>query len=62
MWDEGAAQHTLKAGDVILSADGESLTTAQVFRRILYSHNPGDTVDLGFLSDGEQHSISLMLK
>ena len=62
VWDEGAAQHTLKAGDVILSADGESLTTAQVFRRILYSHNPGDTVDLVFLSDGEQHSISLMLK
>lgn len=62
VWDEGAAQHTLKAGDVILSADGEELTTAQVFRKVLYSHNPGDTVDLVYLSSGEQHSISLMLK
>lgn len=62
VWDEGASQHTLKAGDVILSADEEELTTAQVFRKVLYSHNPGDTVDLVYLSDGEKHSISLMLK
>ena len=62
VWDEGAAQHTLQAGDVILSADGEELTTAQAFRKVMYSHNPGDTVDLVFLSDGEKHSISMMVK
>ncbi|MGM9940792.1 MAG: S1C family serine protease [Bulleidia sp.] len=62
VWDEGAAQHTLRAGDVLLKADGEELTNANVFRRILYSHNPGDTVDLTFLSDGEERTVSLMLK
>lgn len=62
VWDEGASQHTLKAGDVIMSADGEELNSAQVFRKVLYSHNPGDTLDLKFYSEGETHSVSLMLK
>lgn len=62
VWDEGAAQHTLKAGDVLLKADGEELTGSNVFRRILYSHNPGDTVELKYMSDGEERDIALMLK
>ena len=62
VWDEGASQHALQAGDIILSADGQDITSSDTFRKIVYSHNPGDTIDLTYLREGETYSVSLMTK
>lgn len=62
VWDEGASQHALQAGDIILSADGQDITSSDTFRKIFYLHNPGDTIDLTYLREGENRSVSLMTK
>lgn len=62
VWDEGASQHALQAGDIILSADGQDITSSDTFRKIVYSHNPGDTIELTYLREGETGSVSLMTK
>lgn len=62
VWDEGASQHALQAGDIILSADGQDIASSDTFRKIVYSHNPGDTIDLTYLREGETYSVSLMTK
>ena len=62
VWDEGASQHALQNGDIIINADGQDIVSAETFRKIIYSHNPGDTIDLTYLREGETYSVSLMTK
>ena len=40
-------------GDIITHGDARSVTTAEQFHAALERHNPGDTVTLTLLRDGE---------
>ena len=62
MEDFSAAQKAgLKAGDVIIEADGKSITTMDELNEIKNSHQIGDTMNLKINRDGLEKEITLTL-
>jgi len=57
-----AADAGLKAGDVLLSWNGEELTGGQKLFELLGMHEPGDKVQLAVQRDGQTMSIDVTLK
>ncbi|MCY4355224.1 MAG: trypsin-like peptidase domain-containing protein [Truepera sp.] len=49
-------------GDAIIAVDGESVQSASDLQEVLFSHEPGDTVTLAVVRDGEQVEISVTLE
>ena len=49
-------------GDIILSADGKDLQTAQDLQRIVLAKNAGDTVDLQVWNNGQTRQVSVTLE
>jgi len=57
----GAAQAGLQKGDVVVSLDGNPITTFDSFTNALQPHNAGDTVPVEFYRDGERRSVDVVL-
>jgi putative serine protease PepD len=56
-----AASAGLKAGDVVLSVDGKSVTSADQLRAAIAAHKPGDTVTVRFVRSGQIRTVSVKL-
>lgn len=46
----------LRAGDVLLHADDDTLPSMGTLAALIRAHQPGDTITLTYLRDGEQHT------
>jgi Lon-like protease len=53
------AAKVLKTGDVILSADGQKVTSVLRLRAVLAKHRPGDRVRIGFRRDGKVQTATI---
>ena len=51
----------LRAGDVILTADGQTITDISVLTRLKLSLGAGDSVSLTYLRGGEHHTVDVEL-
>ena len=51
----------MKAGDVILTVNGQSVTSVEELRDILYDTGVGGTVDVVVLRDGSEIQMSFAL-
>jgi putative serine protease PepD len=56
-----AASAGLKAGDVIVSVDGQSVPDAATLVAIIRSHQPGQRVSITYLRGGSRHTTSVTL-
>jgi hypothetical protein len=57
-----AADAGLKEGDRITVWNGEAVKTVQDWMPLLTTHNPGDTIDVTIVRDGEEMTIPMTLK
>jgi S1-C subfamily serine protease len=55
-----AAKAGLRAGDILLSIDGDPVTEETIVR-ILERHRPGDTVDVTLLRGRRKEALKLTL-
>lgn len=61
--DGGAAQAAgLRAGDIILSADGQRITAEEDYTAVLYAHQAGDTLELVIYRSGSQFTLEVTLQ
>jgi S1-C subfamily serine protease len=51
----------IEAGDVILSIDGQEIDEQHSFSEILFSHDPGDTVDVVIQRDDLKMTVTVEL-
>lgn len=51
----------LKANDVIVKIDTNSITNVAYLKYYMYEHNPGDTITLTIIRDGAQKNIKVVL-
>ena len=51
----------LKAGDVVIEFDGKAVTDIETYSQALYSHQPGDLVDVVVLRGGERVKLRVRL-
>jgi serine protease Do len=51
----------LKAGDIVVQLDGKDVTDLQSYSDALYSHQPGDEVDIVVLRNGERVKLRAKL-
>lgn len=58
----GAADAGLRAGDVILAADGQAVSVTSDLLTVRRSHIIGDTVTLTILRDGQQFDVEVTLR
>ena len=58
----GAADAGIQAGDVILAADGQSISVTSDLLTVRRSHVIGDTVTLTILRDGQQFDVEVVLR
>ena len=49
-------------GDIIVSVDGEEITTAEDLPRIISRKDPGEEVTLGIIRDGEEMEVDVTLE
>ena len=60
--DGGPADEAgIRAGDVLLSVDGEALASAEDLLAAIRQHNPGETVSVEVRRDGETRSVQVAL-
>lgn len=59
--DTPAAKAGLKAGDIVLSVDGEAVNSPKDLSKLIASEDPGKTVALKLWRDGEETSINVTL-
>ena len=55
-WEAG-----VQAGDILVSIDGESLSSAEDLTRILSAHAVGDTVELYLYRSGREGTVTATL-
>ncbi|MCD8285063.1 MAG: Do family serine endopeptidase [Prevotellaceae bacterium] len=61
--DGSAAKEAgLKEGDVITSIDGRAVGKMAELQEQLAQHKPGDKVEIGYMRDKKQHSVSITLR
>jgi S1-C subfamily serine protease len=57
-----AATSGLQAGEVIVSVNGQTVTSAATLHTVISKYHPGDTVSLGVVGlNGQKHNVSLTL-
>ena len=56
-----ASDAGLKAGDVIVSANGTTVTSAEQLRAIIDSHQPGDKLTLTVRRNGASKTLTATL-
>ncbi|MBN2624389.1 MAG: trypsin-like peptidase domain-containing protein [Acidimicrobiales bacterium] len=56
--DSGADAAGLEQGDVILSVDGEDISSNARLGEIVQEHEPGDTIEITIERDGEEQTLS----
>lgn len=49
-------------GDVIIAVDGEPIETPEQLQATVFAHQPGDTIELTVLRDGEETSVEVTLE
>jgi len=54
-----AAKAGLRAGDVIIAADGKEVSDRGDFREALADHEPGDKVSLRIVRDGSEKTVDV---
>ncbi len=59
--DSPAEKAGLRENDIVLSVDGQKLTSDLPFARIIQSKSPGDTVTLRVLREGKESDMKVML-
>ena len=52
----------LQAGDLIVSIDGEAVTSSDQVRDAVRDHEPGDEIELGVERDGEEQDLTAELR
>ena len=57
-----AARAGLRSGDIIVSLDGASLTSAGRLQELIREADVGQRVQLGILRDGRRQTITLVLE
>ena len=62
--NEGSAAQKagLKAGDIVLAVNGEKVTSSGDLVAKLYTHRPGETVELTILRNGKQSTLPVTLQ
>ena len=56
-----AATAGLQTGDVITSVDGDSVASVEALQSAIDTRKPGDTVKLGYVRDGANHTATVKL-
>jgi putative serine protease PepD len=56
-----AAKAGIRPGDIIVSVDGERITTADELIVAIRSHVPGQQLTLAYTRDGHRHTVTLTL-
>ena len=51
----------LTAGDVIAGVDGESVSSAEELQEAIDERQPGDSIALAYVRDGERNTVELQL-
>lgn len=59
--DSPASKAGLKANDVIVAVDGQSITSEEQLRELLLAHKEGDSVSLEVVRDGKRQKIQATL-
>jgi S1-C subfamily serine protease len=59
--DSPAARAGIRAGDVLLSLDGEALNDLGAFSEALKKHKPGDKVAARVRQDGRESTVTVEL-
>ena len=57
-----ASKAGMKKGDVIIKADGKTVSDVVTLHTILYAHKSGDTVSLEIVRNGKKQTLSAVLK
>lgn len=57
----GASKSDLKAGDVIIKLNGETVEDSAYLRYELYKNKPGDTIEITYIRDGKEHTTKVTL-
>ncbi len=60
--DSAAEKAGLKAGDIVLAVNGEKVTSSGDLVAKLYTHNPGETVEITILRNGQQSTLPVTLQ
>lgn len=60
--DSPADKAKLESGDIMTSYNGESVKDFKDFRRNLYKNKVGDSVKLGFIRDGQEMEVDVILE
>ena len=59
--DSGAELAGIKAGDIIIGADGETVTTMDDLNEIKNRFSAGDTITLTIYRDGESMDVDVVM-
>lgn len=57
----GAASSDLKEGDIITKIDGVEVADSAYLRYELYKHSVGDTIEITYIRDGDEHTTKVVL-
>ncbi len=60
--NSGAEKAGLKAGDVITAVDGKKVKDLAHLRSMVTGHDPGYTIKVTYLRDGEEKTVSVVLR
>ncbi len=60
--DSAAQKAGLKAGDIVLAVNGEKIISSGDLVAKLYTHSPGETVELTILRNGAQSTVPVTLQ
>lgn len=59
--NSGASKSDLKKGDVIIKIGDEKITNQAYLKYVLYSYEVGDTIEVTYIRDGEEHTTEVTL-
>ena len=57
-----AADSDLSEGDIVTAIDGEEVSDSAYLRYELYKHSIGDTIEITYIRDGNEHTTNVTLK
>lgn len=57
----GAADSELREGDIITKLNGEEVQDSAYLRYELYKYSVGDTIEITYIRDGEEHTTKVVL-
>ena len=57
----GADDSDLKEGDIITKLNGEKVQDSAYLRYELYKYSAGDTIDITYIRNGDEHTTKVVL-